>query len=271
MSNKFYMAGGVGNCLFQLNYCSHLRQKGVEIEVQTFLLTPSWFLKLIGWEFHSGTLDFLHDIGALENVKLSRGNIFDVALLLLAKKFHLKEWKYKYIQTSENIEDCIPSAKCITGHPHHGVPVNEAFVKSVQSRLQSYRRKEYSSVEGPVVHIRGGDFLKSKIKGMALGQKYYAQIFKLFQNCTIITNDKTYVGALMKDFPSVTYSFSRASTVLDDFILLTSASELILSNSTFSWWAAELGTAETIYEPEFYYTHIDWRPNSLQRRITVHG
>ena len=103
-----------------------------------------------------------------------------------------------------------------------------------------FKRRE--PVDFPVVNIRGGDLRKD---ALADGFDYYKKaISSLKPGAIIVTDD-----------PS--WSFVRAlglpvyhDSPLNDFLLVSAAPELVIGRSTFSWWAAFLGRAKRVIQPE---------------------
>jgi hypothetical protein len=106
------------------------------------------------------------------------------------------------------------------------------------------------------LHIRGGDYpLKTR-----LNRDYYIRAInsvKLENRTTIVvfTDDKNYTEALNlhKEIILVSNNFKENSYI--DLYLMSKARNLIISNSTFSWWAAYLNLcAITIVAPSKFLT-----------------
>jgi hypothetical protein len=94
------------------------------------------------------------------------------------------------------------------------------------------------------VHIRGGDFLTEKYSGIASVDYYLEKLAKVkelhaVEQFIIVTDDKNYASDIAKKM-SIEYSFSEGN-MFDDFLLLAQSQVKIVSNSTFSIWAAALG------------------------------
>jgi hypothetical protein len=88
-----------------------------------------------------------------------------------------------------------------------------------------------------MLHIRRGDFISTKANVGLLSIEYFASKVKKGEKVIIFTDAK-------KDDPEIKGSFPNSvifgSDLLDtwtSFSLLSHASHLIASNSTFSWWA----------------------------------
>jgi hypothetical protein len=93
-------------------------------------------------------------------------------------------------------------------------------------------------------HLRQGDFFTSAGDPYCLiGEESYLRAVKKFVpiNCPVIVVEED--GAKPRSDLPADLQF------LPDFLVLMQADILFRANSTFSWWAAELGTCRTVYSP----------------------
>jgi hypothetical protein len=93
----------------------------------------------------------------------------------------------------------------------------------------------------PVINIRGGDR-----RDMTLEEAdyYRAAIQRIGPDAIIVTEDPSWDFVNSLGLPVVHRS------PLEDFQLCATASELVIGRSTFSWWAAFLGNARRVIQPE---------------------
>jgi hypothetical protein len=131
----------------------------------------------------------------------------------------------------------------------HGYPQRYeyyAFNKNNISKWLTIENEELYDVPDEydiVLHVRLGDYLNS---GWNLSIEYYKSILKKekYKNAYIITDDPNNqeiyklidFGCILKDnsmFGSMAY--------MADFVFAKKAKKIIISPSTFSWWAAFLG------------------------------
>lgn len=122
-----------------------------------------------------------------------------------------------------------------------------------------------------VIHIRGGDFLKLP-RFQVVGLSYYLRTVRLamkqgWRCFAIMTDDRAYANLMCEQMARELSGLSfrvlpRTESALDDFDILRAASARIIGNSTFAWWAAALGQAEsptwtptmlTVDEPRDFY------------------
>ena len=123
--------------------------------------------------------------------------------------------------------------------------------------------------------FRGGDFLLPENANLNICtfNYYYAAVQSAFldglMNFLIIGNDYSY-SVLLRDrlrdkFPSCVFAVhNNDSSSTEDFHLMTYFKTLILSNSTFSWWAARFACRNndnvTIYGPSLFEFNRQYPP-----------
>jgi hypothetical protein len=109
------------------------------------------------------------------------------------------------------------------------------------------------------LHIRRGDY-KNNTRIHLLPEKYFLSVFDTYKEihndsiCLIFSDEITDAKQIMK---SRNCFFADWSTsMLDDFYLMASCDDHIISNSSFSYWAAFLGENESAY---VYYPSLWFR------------
>jgi hypothetical protein len=119
-----------------------------------------------------------------------------------------------------------------------------------------------------VIHIRRGDYLLEKNSFIgALSAQFFISALELIKNETESDGDPRPIW-VFSDQPSLVRDelaafmefdlaeFIEAPTYSDpaeSLILMSYASSLIISNSTFSWWAAALSQGSTIVAPTKWF------------------
>lgn len=108
-----------------------------------------------------------------------------------------------------------------------------------------------------VIHIRETDY---KIIGAYLGEKFYLDMIKKlnFKKNTIVTdNCKSDLNEKLLNIGCTVFSTTPISQfkifnddpIMNDFKYIMNANNILLSPSSFSWWATFLGTPQKVYFP----------------------
>jgi len=118
------------------------------------------------------------------------------------------------------------------------------------------------------VHVRRGDYVHdARLGGRYLppNLQYYKEtiLASKFRNVLLVSDDSDWCENVLKPLVSETRNVEISSSTnhFEDFASLLSANELILSNSTFSWWAAFIGDNVRVSAP--WPWHSDGSDNSL--------
>lgn len=142
-------------------------------------------------------------------------------------------------------------------------------------RLYSYRR-EIRSLIGPrlavhrstlrpgpygALHVRRGDYVAvpnySKIFG-ACSPRYFLRGFEAMSEdlpVVIVSDDPDWCRGMVSDWPNLErIEVVSGTSHFDDLATLAGATELVMSNSTFSWWGALLGNPQRVYFPQPWFT-----------------
>jgi len=108
-------------------------------------------------------------------------------------------------------------------------------------------------------HVRGGDYLKKQNIYHRLDSVYYSNSLQYLQNSlgslpvVVFTDDFNYCKKLLKDFKKIEiieHKDLRASEVM---VLMSLAHGIVISNSTFSYWAAMINQGQNIIAPSNWY------------------
>jgi hypothetical protein len=278
MKNKkiIYLMGGLGNVMFQLNYAHHLRAQGLWVEINHTLLNESFLTsKVFKWSNH-GTFDILNSINLLDDfICHSRGAAFTIPAAI-SKSIGRDFLSTCFYGIESPVTNEIKS-RHLFGYFHMNNPINEIFVEKIKFALSMRMKKsDFINFENIlckigdnfVVHVRGGDY---KIDpNFKPDLTYYKSALLGQKKCFIVTNDVDFSKNLFKNI-SIDYSFIETQNVIDDFIVLAMCRKKILANSTFSWWAAELGSSDSvILQKDPFFAHIKaWRPDTRLPRKFV--
>lgn len=97
-----------------------------------------------------------------------------------------------------------------------------------------------------VVYIRRGDYIPD---GFALPLEYYEKVIKLakYDKIYVCTDDPN--DSVVLEFVKKYNAVIHHGDLWDDFKFILNFNKIILSESTFCWWAAYLSDAQEIYFP----------------------
>ena len=119
-----------------------------------------------------------------------------------------------------------------------------------------------SLADAVTMHVRRGDYLELNHIYNILGVEYFLQALSILRDpiswVIIVTNDKEWCKEHLEPRISHSVVYSPFDDPLHDFVLLHLGRRMILSNSSFSWWAAYLKivygeTSYSVTAPRYYY------------------
>ena len=281
--------GGLGNQLFQLSLALHLKQKySKKILFYDFrneykVVHPTSISKIL-----DNRIDFLQKN---EIPKLIRITIFSKYFI------KLNNWFFK--QFNKKLFPLF-----LIDHPLKNINLTNnlisssnlsIFIGTWHSTINSYDKKIFSSLnisknilisntkkrlcesEFISLHIRRGDYISEK-KALnyhgSLSEKYYLKSINFirsnYQNLPvfIFTDDPKWVRKNFKPLitNSILISSSKQSAEVD-FLLMTKAKYFIISNSTFSWWAAFISSKKSklIIVPKQWFKNAEINSNLIYK------
>ncbi len=247
---KIFLMGGLGNNLFQLSFAENLKQDGHEIQYNTFLLNENVITQKIGWSiFPTGDLKLLLKGESVEETC----SIIDLIYLIIIFFFN-----------SVGIVDISsPSLKKIffgraIGYWQRGIDVNRNFLKTVKNTMLKNNGINTKVLEthNNVIHLRLGDFKTED----QLTMNYYAEAIALIGETkyTVVTNDRSVITKLRTVISGKDFILAKGKSVADDFYIMASANKLIMSNSTFCYWASQVGMVNDVVFPDKLSKKKQW-------------
>ncbi len=124
------------------------------------------------------------------------------------------------------------------------------WFKELKNELSA--RKNFTAI-----HIRGGDYKATPSIGV-LKERYYEQAVALLSNMNslspnpvIFTDDETYLNkiSIISHLKPRVISAPLNSRPIESLLLMSMANNIIIANSTFSWWSAWLSNANAVIAP----------------------
>ena len=222
--------GGIGNQLFQLNYCIYLREKGFKVFID--------LSKYEKYNIHQGVL-----ITSLVNIDFK-----------LVKIFYKKGAFYKLIRQVDRFLKLTIFEVGYFQELHYFI--NTDFKRYFWSKSLLEKKDVTKSSLG--VHFRRGDYAENN-NHILLDKIYYEEGIKLSKksNVVIYTDDMEYAKQELVVSGSISLGTRENSTVLSDFNDLMTHEYLLIANSSFSWMAAYLGKSKVVIAPKQWYYSLD--------------
>lgn len=118
-----------------------------------------------------------------------------------------------------------------------------------------------SSQGSAILHVRRGDTRKISQTWGVLTDNYYLGIVKDSKKVIICTDDVTESENLARKFPDAKIFTPMNTTAWETLKILATAEELVMANSTLSWWAAWLILNQR--DTKVYFP-APWRPNEVK-------
>lgn len=138
--------------------------------------------------------------------------------------------------------------------------------------LEAYRRTTSVtavSAHRPVLHVRRGDYTSSpaaqRTFGMLSRRYYEAACRELgisIEDCVVYTDEPASVEREFDVPRSNIVGPEDIESPLETLVAMSQASALVIPNSTFSWWAAELAGGVPVVAPTTWFFD---RPGNLRR------
>lgn len=116
-----------------------------------------------------------------------------------------------------------------------------------------------------VVHVRGGDYRELSSSVGILSSAYYQQALEIIckngptENVWVFTNDRQLTEEIFHDIPIKNIRIVSEETLntAESLTLMSNARRIIISNSTYSWWAAFLRSdKKVILAPMKWYMNL---------------
>lgn len=256
-------SGGLGNQMFQYAFYCNLKKQGIDVEFDTSYFDYN--------SVHSG-YELQKCFGINEGT--NRHNRFS------------KKWGLVYSLMAKM------RMKRLFNIKFEGYPINKIFKMKTgilygywQSEkyfqgIEEYIKKRFTfkniSEESKLlldslhkensvaIHVRRGDYLKlGRYVNLSETEYYRNAIKKIYEEVScpaffVFSDDINWCRenmSLPNDTIYVDFNCSEKS--YEDMFLMSNASNIILANSSFSWWAGYLGNHNRVYRPSKY--KVDWK------------
>ena len=271
------LAGGLGNQLFiwaaSIDPTQHKRSKRIILtydskhglktrniqDLKQFLLFSNSNVQLVKMESLGQIFRFLDFIGKIyprlksKIEKILRINTFEDPFSTFSPQS--LDWKINRGYFQRFNENQIRTA----------IPLLNNYLQGVASNSDMFIRHKILTEKYQVIHIRRGDYLESKF-GLLDFEFYFNS---LAENIPLVvcTDDISLIPEIESYFqPEVVFSPANSSA-WESFVIISNASPIIGSNSTFSWWASVIGASRDaiVKNPEPWFRDLSCPPYNFCR------
>ncbi len=237
--------GRLGNQLFQYSFLLYLKSKNPHLRF--FFPNPH----------HAQSLVKYFDLGLNNNLKLN-SKIYSVFTRLLPKLLPFKNVSINSIGSPKEI-------KVNNNTIYWGYYQTDWYLNNTQEKLQikiktKYKDKfeelygaQFNGKKTIAVHIRRTDYLNYHKRDISLPIEYFKARLSTVQDLDsyqvfFLSDDIEYVKKSFDNKPNFVFSGNEE---IIDFQIIMNADICIISNSSFSWWAAYLNEkTNTVYAPK---------------------
>lgn len=253
--------GGVGNQFFQVARAISLREEGFDVEILQLRRFKEFAYKTLKFSIHDEWIDLeLICLEANLSIReISFPELLALSMTFFRKKIGLscdfdepcfKDGEFNHSSSLRTID--VGYFQSLDHISHTGVNA----VVGVIIKVLNLTPESYSAPF--VAHVRGGDFDINDRLDTCAAKEIIHLGERLDCNITVVTDDAKYVERIFLDG-------GRISTVcgggaLSDFVFLSRARTLYLSNSTFSLWAAlcsfSLNKTNIYYNRNFPFSEV---------------
>ncbi|EJV2652401.1 alpha-1,2-fucosyltransferase [Vibrio vulnificus] len=242
-----FLSGGLGNNLFQIAYGEYLDSKGYSVSYNSYLTKKNWITKKLGWSIHRNEIaeHIIKNMNVVEELSIT-----DTVFLVC-----------KFIQKKIINSKCYYapdySGRRYFGYAAIGNHLKGEVFSTISEKIRViFRNKIIPGRNETVLHIRRGDFSKE----CSLGDSYYIDAIKKIKSTTpiiVVTDDPSIID-YVRDNIHENVILSKGESMLDDFFTIFNAKKVIMSNSTYCYWACVLGNVEFVTYPERISNKQEW-------------
>ncbi len=109
------------------------------------------------------------------------------------------------------------------------------------------------------IHVRGGDYLSKSTLYHRLDAKYFKDsLFSLRDEIgcirtLVFTDDYDYAKDVLREISGLVFIDQKGLRGSEAMLLMSMAEGIVISNSTFSYWAAVINSSRFIVAPKYWY------------------
>lgn len=260
------IVGGLGNQMFCYAYAKNLEAKGFQVKIdisayETYTLHGGYQLDRFNIDLQVATLEeissfikkgLFHKILRRLNlgqslIKTEKSLLFDKSLLELESNAYVQGY-FQSEQYFEGIRQAL---------------LNTYTLAENYTDYANQLKKEIVASENSCsIHVRRGDFLNAQNSSVhgTCSLDFYQQAFSYlnskYQNLHVyVFSDDIEWCKQNLEFENIHFVDNKNGTPHEDMLLMSLCKHNVISNSTFSWWAAWLNEndAKTVIAPKRWF------------------
>jgi hypothetical protein len=147
-------------------------------------------------------------------------------------------------------------------------PKNKIYIESL------YLYKKIDSLNSVSLHVRRGDYIENIKARRQIGEcslEYYKTAINKIKSVVkdavfyVFSDDLNWAAKNFKDFPEIKFMSMDNIDDVEQFWLMKSCKHNIISNSSYSWWAAWLNSNENkvVVAPKNWFNKLPYDPDLL--------
>lgn len=254
-----FLCGGFGNNLFQISLGQYYKNIGYEVSYNLALLECNFFTKILGWKVHDsakvkkmlGKEDVRHFFSFFDffylfiTFVMSKLNCIDIKAF--TPGMGICNRKYGYWQQGPHLSE---------------QTFNQLYEMMTDSCLFSSKKDSVCQKYDAVIHVRRGDFSNGRI----LDFDFYRSAIQAanVKNAILVTDD-CFIQSKFSEYLGIPIYCDSSTNFDDDFLTMLNAKCLIMSNSTFCYWASQLGAVPFVIYPDKLEDFTPWCFNMINK------
>ena len=236
------VAGGLGNQLFQL---ANVYNLSIKYDRKLLICDKNSFPRNTYWD--NLFIKFKENLISLEKYR-------ELKKKSTSYNWAMRYFEYKNIELNDNVE-----YYCIEGYYQS----YKYFQNNDFNNMLSFNKCDIlPSNKDVAVHIRRTDYLKNNFHKVLSLDYYYNSLKEILKTTDInkihIFSDDINWCKSNFSFKNIPIHFNNLSRDIDEMFLMSLFNNIIIANSSFSWWAATLNNSDnkkTIYSPKNWFNN----------------
>lgn len=254
-SITIFLMGGAGNQLFQIARAHSLRVAGHKVTIANLGSIEGLIYRLLGFTRHDNWFNLSALLKTLR-IPLKTVTFYQLHSLfwmLVKRRFGFGNNSF-FDSDLDKVQSSRQSIDVGYFQSLSKVSLDSLYAVANSFLIIHSNTRFRVDQESVVLHLRGGDFGKS----MRLENEFIERILVFCRQKSIpldvVTNDASFYRELFEHKSEA--RLVRNNSALQDFLFLVSARHLVVSNSTFSFWAmicASITSTIDVIVPQDYF------------------